>query len=174
MRFLADMGVDIRVVDWLRDSGHEAIHLREHGMHRASDRTIFAKAMAEDRIVITFDLDFGTLAALARDRSPSIVLFRLSNARLATVIAGGHRARRGRGRACPTLGHSRRGHSPADPGSPDRRSLIPRPRGALLLTNGSKVRVLDGPPLERAWPPRLPRGNVTRSARRARSASDHF
>jgi predicted nuclease of predicted toxin-antitoxin system len=87
MRFLADMGVDIRVVDWLRDSGHEALHLRAHGMHRASDQAIFAKAMAEDRIVITFDLDFGTLAALAGDRSPSIVLFRLSNARLATVIA---------------------------------------------------------------------------------------
>src|SRR5262245_47569612 len=87
MRFLADMGVDIHVVDWLRERGHEALHLREHEMHRASDRTIFAKAMAEDRIVITFDLDFGTLAAMAGDRSPSIVLFRLSNARLATVLA---------------------------------------------------------------------------------------
>jgi predicted nuclease of predicted toxin-antitoxin system len=136
MRFLADMGVDIRVVDWLRDRGHEALHLREHGMHRASDQTIFAKAMAEDRIVITFDLDFGTLAALAGDRSPSIVLFRLSNARLATVIARLGTVLVEAGRACPCLGHSRRGHPPADPGSPDRRSLIPRPRGALLLTSG--------------------------------------
>jgi predicted nuclease of predicted toxin-antitoxin system len=56
-------------------------------MHRASDQTILAKAMAEDRMVITFDLDFGTLAARAGDRSPGIVLFRLNNARLATVIA---------------------------------------------------------------------------------------
>ena len=87
MRFLADMGVDIRVVDWLRERGHDAVHLREHGMHRAPDEAIFAKAIAEDRIVLTFDLDFGTLGALASDRSPGIVLFRLSNARLATVIA---------------------------------------------------------------------------------------
>jgi predicted nuclease of predicted toxin-antitoxin system len=30
MRFLADMGVDQRIVDWLRTQGHDAIHLREH------------------------------------------------------------------------------------------------------------------------------------------------
>jgi predicted nuclease of predicted toxin-antitoxin system len=87
VRFLADMGVDIRVVEWLRGRGHEAIHVREHGMHRASDDAIFAKAIGEDRIVLTFDLDFGTLAALTRERSPGVVLFRLSNARLTTVIA---------------------------------------------------------------------------------------
>jgi predicted nuclease of predicted toxin-antitoxin system len=26
MRFLADMGVDLRVVKWLREQGHDAIH----------------------------------------------------------------------------------------------------------------------------------------------------
>jgi predicted nuclease of predicted toxin-antitoxin system len=87
VRFLADMGVDIRVVDWLRTQGHDAVHLRELGMHRASDEAILAKAIAEDRIVVTFDLDFGALAALARERAPGIVLFRLGNARLAAVIA---------------------------------------------------------------------------------------
>lgn len=55
-------------------------------MHRASDEAILAKAIAEDRIVLTFDLDFGTLAALTRERSPGVVLFGLSNARLTTVI----------------------------------------------------------------------------------------
>lgn len=86
MRFLADMGVDIRVVEWLRGEGHDAVHLRELGMHRAEDDAIRAKALAEDRIVVTFDLDFGTLATLAQDQAARVVLFRVSNARLSRVI----------------------------------------------------------------------------------------
>jgi predicted nuclease of predicted toxin-antitoxin system len=81
MRFLADMGVDQRIVDWLRTQGHDAIHLREQGMHRAADVDIFAKAIAEDRIVLTFDLDFGEILALAGAAVVSVVLFRLNNTR---------------------------------------------------------------------------------------------
>ena len=86
MRFLADMGVDVRVVDWLRRRGDDAIHLREEGLHRALDEQVFAKALAEDRIVLTFDLDFGDLAALTRQRTARVVLFRLENTRTAHVI----------------------------------------------------------------------------------------
>jgi predicted nuclease of predicted toxin-antitoxin system len=31
------MGVDVRVVEWLRRFGHEAVHLREQGLHRVPD-----------------------------------------------------------------------------------------------------------------------------------------
>ena len=86
MRFLADMGVDIRVVDWLRLHGHDAVHLREHGLHRTVDEVIFAKAVDEDRIVLTFDLDFGDLAVFSRDRPGRVILFRLENARTLHVI----------------------------------------------------------------------------------------
>jgi len=34
MRFLADMGVSTGVVEWLRNQGHDAKHLREEGLHR--------------------------------------------------------------------------------------------------------------------------------------------
>jgi predicted nuclease of predicted toxin-antitoxin system len=64
MRFLADMGVDIRVVQWLRTQGHDAIHLREQGLQRMPDGDIFAKARTEQRILLTFDLDFGEILAL--------------------------------------------------------------------------------------------------------------
>ena len=64
MRFLADVGVDQRVVDWLREQGHEVAHLRDEGLHRMADEDVFAKAIAEDRIILTFDLDFGEIAAL--------------------------------------------------------------------------------------------------------------
>ena len=88
------MGVDVRVVEWLRSQGHDAVHLREEGLHRAPDQEIFDKALGEDRIILAFDLDFGDLAALAREDSARVILFRLSNARtphvidrLATVLA---------------------------------------------------------------------------------------
>ena len=44
-----------------------------------------AKALAEDRILLTFDLDFGEILALSGEKAPSVVLFRLSNARQARV-----------------------------------------------------------------------------------------
>ena len=81
MRFLADMGVDIRVVEWLRNNGHDAKHLREEGLHRMPNGEIFAKAIREDRIIITFDLDFGEILALSKGRKASVVLFRLHNTR---------------------------------------------------------------------------------------------
>jgi predicted nuclease of predicted toxin-antitoxin system len=86
VRFLADMGVDLRVVEWLRRHGHDAVHLRHEGLHRALDEQVFAKALAEDRIVLTFDLDFGDLAALTRERTARVILFRLENTRAAHVI----------------------------------------------------------------------------------------
>ena len=86
MRFLADMGVDIRVVDWLRGQGHDAVHLREQGMQRAPDVNIFTKAGAEKRIIPTFDLDFGEIVALSGGATISVILFRLRNTRTPFVI----------------------------------------------------------------------------------------
>lgn len=87
MRFLADMGVDIRIVQWLRQQAHDATHLRDEGLHRSPNGDIFVKAVAEERVVLTFDLDFGEIAALTRGRKASIVLFRLHNTRTPHVIA---------------------------------------------------------------------------------------
>ena len=61
MRFLADMNVDVRVVEWLRNRGHDAVHLRDEGLHRLPNGEIFRKAMTEDRTILAFDLDFGEL-----------------------------------------------------------------------------------------------------------------
>ena len=55
MRFLADMCVDVRIVKWLEQNGHDATHLRDQGLHRMPNGEIFEKAIREDRIVITFD-----------------------------------------------------------------------------------------------------------------------
>ena len=87
MRFLADMCVDVRVVEWLREQGHDAIHLRDEGLHRMPNGDIFKKGIKEDRVIITFDLDFAEIAALTRGKKTSVVLFRLKNTRVPNVIS---------------------------------------------------------------------------------------
>ncbi len=79
MKFLADMGVAQRITEWLRSEGHEITHLREEGLERLPDNEIFEKAIKEERIILTFDLDFGEIAAFATERKVSIIVFRLNN-----------------------------------------------------------------------------------------------
>lgn len=87
MRFLADMGVSMRVVEWLREEGHDTVHLREEGLHRLPNGRIFEKAREEERVVLTFDLDFGEIVALLGATTTSVIVFRLRDARPSTVTA---------------------------------------------------------------------------------------
>ena len=81
------MGVSGRVVSWLREQGHDAIHLRDEGLQRMPDREIFGKGLAEDRVILTFDLDFGEIAALSGGEKCGVVVFRLRNTRTPHVIS---------------------------------------------------------------------------------------
>jgi predicted nuclease of predicted toxin-antitoxin system len=92
VRFPADMGVNVRIVHWLREEGHHALHLREEGLQRLPDVEIFRKAWAEERIILTFDLDFGEIVALSGGRAVSVILFRLHNTRASHVRERLHRA----------------------------------------------------------------------------------
>jgi len=86
VRFLVDMCMDVRVADWLRSQRHDATHLRDEGLQRLPDREIFDKAISENRTVVTFDLDFGEIAALCGQRRTSVIVFRLHSTRNAHVI----------------------------------------------------------------------------------------
>lgn len=79
MKFLADMGISLRTVDWLRDKGHDVVHLRDEGLQRLPDDEILTKAKIESRIVLTVDLDFAQLLAMSQWSLPSVILFRLGN-----------------------------------------------------------------------------------------------
>jgi predicted nuclease of predicted toxin-antitoxin system len=79
MRFLADMGISLITVAWLREQGHEAVYLPEIGWQRAEDSAILAKARDEGYILLTLDLDFGYLMAISKANLPNVILFRLGN-----------------------------------------------------------------------------------------------
>ena len=86
MKFLADMGVAWRIVEWLRSIGHDVKHLREEGLKKLPDKDIFSKADSEQRIILTFDLDFGEIAAFSKTANVCAVIFRLHNTRTPHVI----------------------------------------------------------------------------------------
>lgn len=87
MRFLADMGISPRTVAFLREAGHDAVHLMELGLDTLGDPRILQLARDENRILLTHDLDFSDLVAASHGDVPSVVVFRLRDMRPANVNA---------------------------------------------------------------------------------------
>jgi predicted nuclease of predicted toxin-antitoxin system len=61
---------------WLRAQGHDAVHAAEINLARGSDLETIARAKDERRTIVTADLDYPRLLALARTVEPSLILFR--------------------------------------------------------------------------------------------------
>lgn len=79
VRLLIDMNLSPDWVDALASQGWDAVHWSSVGDAKAPDQEIIAWALANDQIVFTHDLDFGTLLALTRATGPSVIQVRGQN-----------------------------------------------------------------------------------------------
>jgi predicted nuclease of predicted toxin-antitoxin system len=70
MRLSLGMNLPPALALRLRGEGHDAVHLRELGLSSLPNRDVFARAAAEDRFVITFDLEFGDIIGSASGTGP--------------------------------------------------------------------------------------------------------
>jgi predicted nuclease of predicted toxin-antitoxin system len=87
VKFLIDMPLSPQLAIWLRDKGHDAVHASEVGLHRISDVDMMARATSDGRTIITADLDYPHLLAIAHATEPSLILFRDGNWSDAEIIA---------------------------------------------------------------------------------------
>lgn len=77
MRLLADENVPLESVRALRTAGHDVFAVQE-STAGAADELLLERAGVEGRLVVTFDRDFGELAARHGRPAPSgILLIRL-------------------------------------------------------------------------------------------------
>lgn len=76
MNLLIDANLSPKVAGALRNAGFDAVHVGDLGLLTASDDEIFDRAVTDRSVVVTADSDFGTMLALRRATSPSVVHLR--------------------------------------------------------------------------------------------------
>jgi predicted nuclease of predicted toxin-antitoxin system len=77
MRFLANENFPFDAVEALRQNGHDVAWIRVDSPG-ISDPEVLSRAQSEDRVLLTFDKDFGELAFRSKlPATTGIILFRI-------------------------------------------------------------------------------------------------
>ena len=73
---LADENFPIASHLYLRDKGYDIIHINEEGLTSSIDEDIVTISIAQDRVILTFDSDFGELIFKLNYQPTGVVFFR--------------------------------------------------------------------------------------------------
>ena len=94
MKVLIDMNLSPQWVEVFERNGWNAVHWSTIGDHRAADKVIIDWARANDYVIFTHDLDFGTLLAVTQAVGPSVIQVRAQDvlpANMEAVVVGSMR-----------------------------------------------------------------------------------
>ncbi len=86
--FLLDQNLSPALAALLAEAGHDTVHVRDLNLSRASDERVMSRAVADDRVLVSSDTDFGELLARTNAGAPSLLLLRRQSGRRAAQIAG--------------------------------------------------------------------------------------
>ena len=85
MVFRRNAGISPKTVDFLKQLGHEAVHVRTLRLEGGADLVLIDRALADSSVVVTFNLDFGDILALCVLDKPSVIICRLADERADSV-----------------------------------------------------------------------------------------
>jgi predicted nuclease of predicted toxin-antitoxin system len=77
--FLLDMNMPRQLGKLLEARGHAWRHVADVGLQKADDSIVLEAAKQVGEVILTHDLDYGTLLAFSGDVRPSVVIFRRRN-----------------------------------------------------------------------------------------------
>jgi predicted nuclease of predicted toxin-antitoxin system len=67
--------------------GHNAVHLNDEGLHKMNDQAIIEKAIKENRVILTADMDFGHILSFTKTNDVSVIQFRVFDMSPENIIA---------------------------------------------------------------------------------------
>jgi predicted nuclease of predicted toxin-antitoxin system len=76
VKFLVDECLSTQLTTLLVAAGHDAVHTIDCELAGQPDETVLAYALAEARVLVSADTDFGEILARSRSGTPSVILFR--------------------------------------------------------------------------------------------------
>ena len=85
LRFLLDANISPETAVFLRSFGFDAESLIEKGLGGLSDAEVARRSRQDDRVLVTFDLDFGELYYFSSPKKFSVVVLRLDDQRVENV-----------------------------------------------------------------------------------------
>lgn len=83
MKIKLDENMPVALADMLRGAGHDVETVTDENLSGKDDITILKKATEEDRILMTFDLDFADIREYPLGTHAGIVVFRVNDQRWA-------------------------------------------------------------------------------------------
>ncbi|MBN9309972.1 DUF5615 family PIN-like protein [Devosia sp.] len=86
MNLIVDMNLPPRLASSLRGAGHVAVHWSELGAADAVDSEILTYAVRTRSVILTHDLDFGSILAASGESVPSVVILRSDNLAVEALV----------------------------------------------------------------------------------------